>query len=195
MRNRPSNIAKKTTFLTLFFTLCLLSSCEKGGQKKSSQTPEVGANKANAENLQELKKAKVFLPNGQTLNTTLAITSPEQAQGLSGVKPNDFGDYDAMLFVYRNDGYRGFWMPDTYFNLDIIFLDKNMRIVHIERDVPHHPGRQEPPRIARTPSIPCRHVLEIKASSPVSKAIKLGDVLQLKTKMPLEKVLAKFLPR
>ena len=73
-----------------------------------------------------------------------------------------------MLFVYKEEGPRRFWMPDTYFNLDIIFLDKNLVIVAIEKNVPHHPGRKVPPPIYSTKTYRAKYVLEIKANSPVS---------------------------
>ena len=70
-------------------------------------------------------------------------------------------------------------MPDTYFDLDIFFLDKDYVVLHIERKVKHHPGRSEPPAIARTPPIFSRHVLELKAASELSQLIKKGDKLKL----------------
>lgn len=79
------------------------------------------------------------------MNVRLAITRLEHSKGLSGIKPSDFSVNDSMLFVNDRMGERRFWMPDTYFNLDIIFLDSDLKIVGIEKNVPMHPGMGEPP--------------------------------------------------
>lgn len=114
-------------------------------------------------------------PSGEAIKLRLAITAMEQTQGLSGVKPTVFSDNEAMLFYYETDAEKSFWMPDTYFDLDIYFLDKDYMVIDVERNVKHHPTRQTPPPIATTRRIYARHVLEMKASSPLSKKIKVGQ--------------------
>lgn len=114
-------------------------------------------------------------PSGEGVKLRLAITQVEQTQGLSGVKPTEFGDNEAMLFYYESDAEKSFWMPDTYFDLDIFFLDKDYMVIDVERNVKHHPTRLTPPPIATTRRIFARHVLEMKASSPLSKKIKVGQ--------------------
>ena len=78
--------------------------------------------------MQNLTLAKV--------NLQLAITRNEHTKGLSGIKPSDFPANKGMLFINDQMDKRTFWMPDTYFNLDIIFLDTNLKIVGIEKNVP-----------------------------------------------------------
>lgn len=114
-------------------------------------------------------------PTGDKLKLRLAVTIPEQTQGLSGLQPNQFGDDEAMLFFYNTDSEKSFWMPDTYFDLDIYFLDKDLMVIDVERNVRHHPTRKTPPAIATTRHIFARHVLEMKASSPLSKKIKVSQ--------------------
>ncbi|MDA9189620.1 DUF192 domain-containing protein [bacterium] len=101
-----------------------------------------------------------------------------QTRGLSGVKDKDFKEDQAMLFFYSQDSIRSFWMPDTYFNLDIIFLDKDFQILYISKNVKAHPGRSEPPAIAVTKKVYCRHVLEVRADSKITKDLKKGDKLK-----------------
>lgn len=122
-------------------------------------------------------KGQLELSNGKNITTYVAKGAEKQTQGLSGVLEEDFKDDEAMLFYYEEDGPRRFWMPDTYFNLDIFFLDQDLRVIDIERNMPAHPGRTEPPRIAQTRTIICRHVLELKSSSEQSRKIKIGDQL------------------
>lgn len=69
-------------------------------------------------------------------------------------------------------------MPDTYMNLDIIFLDKDLRITYIEQNVKAHPGTKEIPPIPRTKTIFGRYVLEIRSDSPYRKYFKVGSKIK-----------------
>ena len=116
-------------------------------------------------------------PN-KLLQTIVSITPHQRTKGLSGLKSNHFKKNHGMLFFYFEDDLRQFWMPDTYFNLDIIFLDKNLKVLYIDKNVPAHPGTLEPPTIYKTKPIKCRHILEVKSNSIISKIIKKGDILK-----------------
>jgi uncharacterized membrane protein (UPF0127 family) len=132
------------------------------------------ASSAGAKTLEQLKKYSIIelqLPNGSKVMTYVAKSNKQQNQGLSGLRDKNFKDNHAMLFYYKKDGPRNFWMPDTYFNLDIFFLDKDFKVLSVERDIPFHPGTQEPPRIYRTKTHYARHVLEMKSSSALAKSI------------------------
>ena len=50
----------------------------------------------------------------------------------------------------------------------------------IERNTKAHTGRKTPPEIAQTPTVICRHVLEIRADSPIGKEIKRGTQFKWK---------------
>ena len=76
-------------------------------------------------------------------------------------------------------------MPNTYFNLDIIFLDRQLKVLAIERNVPAHPGMQEPPMIYRTKNYYAHHVLEIRADSPLSQEIQVGSQIGWNAKISL----------
>ena len=82
-----------------------------------------------------------------------------------------------VLIAMNRVSSRRFWMPDTYFNLDIIFLDDSLRIVGIENNVPAHPGFSEPPAIYRTKEYQAKYILETKAGVKFSKKLKSGDKL------------------
>lgn len=132
---------------------------------------------------------EITLPSGKKLKTWLAITQEEQTKGLSGTRNQDFSENESMLFFFTADSWRSFWMPDTYFDLDIFFLDKNLKILDIERNVKHHLGWSEKKvKIARTRNIWARHVLEIKSSSPMAKEIKNGDQLTWQGTLTLDQI-------
>jgi uncharacterized membrane protein (UPF0127 family) len=124
-------------------------------------------------------KITLETPNGDKVSTYVAMSERLKTQGLSGVKSNEFTDSQAMIFYYKEDGPRNFWMPDTYFNLEIFYLDKNLKVLSVERNVPHHPGRVEPPKIPRVKSHFSRYVLEMKSSSSLAKKLRPGQTLKV----------------
>ena len=129
---------------------------------------------------------KVILEfNGEEIKTTIVYTPEEQSQGLSGVKPEDFDDNQGMLFFNTEEEERNFWMPDTYFDLDLFYLDKDLKVIDIVRKLPHYIGRANPSLIPRARPVFCRHVLEMKASSVLSQKIQIGDHFTWKSNMNL----------
>lgn len=131
---------------------------------------------------------KIQNPYGKSVVLRLAITRDEHQKGLSGLTPKQFGQNEGMLFINPQMGIRQFWMPDTYFNLAIIFLDQNLQIVGIETDVPHHPGFKEPPSIYRTKEYFAQYILETKTESPFNKKLKTGDQLKWVGKTSLSEI-------
>ncbi|MBP9673536.1 MAG: DUF192 domain-containing protein [Bacteriovoracaceae bacterium] len=159
---------KNLGFIVTFLTLFSFIGCESP-KKETVQT--VAPTPLPTE-------GEILLPSGKKLKTYLALSLEQQTQGLSGVKASDFSDHEAMLFFYTEDSIKSFWMPDTYFDLDIYFLSKDLEVLDVERNVPHHPGRSEDKKpIARTRPIYCRHVFEVKSSSPLAKEIQKGTKL------------------
>ena len=129
---------------------------------------------------------------GKTVQLRLAISKEEQTHGLSGIKPKNFKINEAMIFINPSESPRTFWMNDTYFNLDIIFLDKDLRIVGIEKNVPFHPGSSEPPLIYRTGTYQAQFVVETKGNAPFSKQLKIKDQLQFEGKPTLSEIVLKI---
>jgi uncharacterized membrane protein (UPF0127 family) len=149
-------------FLTLLILFGLLS-CQSES-RKGQQNP--------------LKNVQLRSPHGDVIKTTIVYTEADQTQGLSGVRPDNFEDDQGMLFFYTEDSDKFFWMPDTYFDLDLIYLDKDLKILDIIRKLPHYIGRSNPDMIPRARGVWARHVLEMKASSPVPARLKVGDTLK-----------------
>lgn len=150
--------------LTPFFVLIVLSvSCNQ-----------------NNDPYKNIREMQIVLPSGNSIATRLAITESEQNKGLSGLASAKFSTTDSMLFFYLTKGERRFWMPNTYFNLDIFFLDENLRVVALERNVASHPGKEEPPAIPTTGSYWSKHVLEMRADAPLAKSIVVGSKIKIK---------------
>ena len=119
------------------------------------------------------KFIKIYLPGGPSITTELAATDQERQKGLmfrEKLLPDQ-----GMLFVFDVEDYYSFWMKNTLIALDMIWLDKERRIVHIERDVP--PCKADPCP-SYTPKRPGSFVLELKAGSADRLKLKLFDKLE-----------------
>jgi uncharacterized membrane protein (UPF0127 family) len=138
----------------------------------------------------------LLTPSGEAIETRVVYTMADQTLGLSGIRPENFADSEGMLFFYMDDSEKSFWMPDTYFDLDLIYLDRQLRIIDIIRKLPHYIGRNNEDLIPRARGVYCRHTLEMKASSFISAKLKIGDQLKWKGNTPLteaERIISKEL--
>ena len=158
----PARLKKLTR--TLFYTALI---------------PLVLASSAISAKKSRFRHLSLQLPTGEVVVARLATSARERSQGLSGVAAKNFRDNEGMFFFYPADGWKRFWMPNTYFDLDIFFLDKNLVVTALERGLPHHPGKRVPPPIAQTKKHFCRHVLELKSKSPIAKKIRRGTRLKV----------------
>ena len=138
---------------------------------------------AGSPSLSHLAKGTLQLADGQIIPVSLALSKQEKGKGLSGIKADQFGEKEGLLFYYLESKGRTFWMPNTYFNLDIFFVDENWIVHDIVRDLTHHSGFSSLSTIPTTPRIEAHYVLEMKATSPVSQQIKKGDQLEFKTSL------------
>jgi uncharacterized membrane protein (UPF0127 family) len=77
-------------------------------------------------------QAKITV-NSFQLTADLAINNDQQSKGLS-VK-NTLKENEGMLFVFKQPSRQGFWMKDMKFPIDIIWLDANSTVVHIENNL------------------------------------------------------------
>lgn len=159
-------------FLTLLLLLSL-SACQTESRPVASDAGE-------------LREVLLETPSGENIKTALAITLKDQEQGLSGIKPSDFDDDQGMLFYYLQEDEKFFWMPDTYFDLDLFYLDRDLKILDIIRKLPHYIGRHNPDLIPRARGVWSRHTLEMKSTSPIAAKLKVGDSLKWKSAIPLK---------
>jgi len=102
----------------------------------------------------------------------LARTNAERSRGLMFKKelPKDYG----MFFIFKKDTVHPFWMKNTYVSLDILFIDKDKKIVSIERET--KPLSED----FIYPNRPYRYTLEIPATYVDKFQIVVGDKIKLK---------------
>lgn len=103
----------------------------------------------------------------------VAKTKQQQEKGLMFVKsmPSNSG----MLFIYQDQAPRAFYMKNTYIPLDIIWMDKDKRVVFIRKNA--KPGN---PDVYETihPQEEAMYVLELNAGSTDEIGLRLGDRLE-----------------
>lgn len=102
----------------------------------------------------------------------IADDDEERRQGLSGVTSLD--ESHGMLFIFDREDKYGMWMKDMHIPIDIIFINNELEIVHIDENV-------KPDTYPKTfsSSEPARFVLETNAFFSQNHGIQVGDRMQL----------------
>lgn len=106
-----------------------------------------------------------------SLRAVIADTQEERTRGLSS-RPS-LSQEEGMLFVFEDEGKHSFWMKDMRFPLDILWIDKEKRVVEITLNVSpdSYPGRL-------IPSVPVLYVLEVNAGWTERNGIRIGDKMK-----------------
>ncbi|HET6746846.1 MAG TPA: DUF192 domain-containing protein [Candidatus Saccharimonadales bacterium] len=100
----------------------------------------------------------------------VAKTQETREKGLSntpGLRPEE-----AMLFVYGSDDKWPIWMKDMNYPIDIIWLDKDKKVVYIVKNAPP----ESYPYENFTPKQEARYVVEVAAGTVGSKSISIGTI-------------------
>jgi uncharacterized membrane protein (UPF0127 family) len=87
----------------------------------------------------------------------------------------------AMLFIYPKEDYLVFWMKDTLFPLDILFLDSSRKIVDIQTMQPE-PGVPDYELRSYRSSAPAMYAIEMNAGLAEQFGFAVGMVVELFTK-------------
>lgn len=97
-------------------------------------------------------------------------------KGLSG--RDSVGEHTkGMFFIFPDTDYHGIWMKDMKFSIDIVWIDENLTVIGIERNV----SPDTYPRVFR-PEKPVRYVLETEDRYIDLVGIRVGQ----KVRIPLE---------
>lgn len=120
-----------------------------------------------------------------TLET--AITLPEQAQGL--MHRTEIADDGGMIFIFRTDDERNFWMKNCLVDMDIMYVTREGFIVSYYTMKAQPPRRSDETeqeyenRIRMAASYPsrgkARYVIELRAGRIRELGLKKGDRLDL----------------
>ncbi len=111
----------------------------------------------------------------QCFSVELATTTGEQITGLmnSAQLPDDQG----MLFVYVTPKKYPIWMLNMQFPLDIVWLDKDKKVVFIKANA--QPCSDTKNCEIFTPDANAKYVLELNASTVATTGLTVDDVVEI----------------
>lgn len=125
-----------------------------------------------------LKKTKPVFSEGlavvnlEILKIQTALTPQARSLGLSNRETLD--PFDGLLLVFKESDYHGVWMKDMNFPLDIIWLDQNGKVVHLEKTIQPQTYPQ-----SFKPEKKASFVLELKAGKIDQLEIKNNSIFLL----------------
>lgn len=105
---------------------------------------------------------------GKTFVVEVVDSNLARERGLSGHVP--LLDNEGMFFIFSTADRHGFWMKDMLFPIDIVWIDQDFKIIHIEKLVT--PDTYPKVFYPRSPSM---YVLEVKAGVADELDLKLGE--------------------
>lgn len=116
---------------------------------------------------------RVLVAEKSKIPVYVADNEAKRTKGLGGLVsiPADYG----MFFIFDRSDYQNIWMKDMLFPIDIIWVDENNKIVHIEKNI--SPATY--PKIF-TASVKARFVLELNAGMSSVYDLKVGDLIFLR---------------
>lgn len=122
--------------------------------------------------LKTYRQDTVIVVGSAKIATEIVKEPAEREKGLSG--RGCIGSNQAMLFSFEKMGTYPFWMKDMQFPIDILWLNAEFRVVHIEVGI--EPSTY-PKSFSNTE--PAQYVLELQAGRSAELGLKIGSRLQL----------------
>ncbi len=117
---------------------------------------------------------------GTPFKAIVRDTPATRAMGLSGREP--LRENEVMLFAFPNVGTWGIWMKDMKFSIDILWLDREGVIVHIEKNV----SPETYPAIF-FPKNESLYVVELNEGDVNRIGVSLGDKISFDREVPVGK--------
>lgn len=109
--------------------------------------------------------------NNSRITVAVADSEEERTKGLSGSP--QLKDGTGMLFIFDEPSYHGIWMKDMKYPIDIIWLDEDRKIIHIQEFA----TPDSYPERTFTPQVPAKYVLEVPVGSVKSYGMNHGKTM------------------
>ena len=106
---------------------------------------------------------------------TVDVVRSEEDRARGLMYREELGQGKGMLFVFGSEGVYPFWMKNMLFAIDIIWLDRDKRVVHV---VSNAMPCNVTPCPLYTPSASALYVLEVPAGDAARYGIQPGDILR-----------------
>jgi uncharacterized membrane protein (UPF0127 family) len=149
---------KSLSIITLISLFCF-SGCKDNTPKKTNLTQEVAFTKQGT--------LKIINPETAKEKTSFDIEIADNEYKTQSMEANQ-----AMLFIFKNEQPRSFYMKNTLFSLDIIYADAKKKIVSIQKSA-------KPLDPTSLPSnAPTTYVIEINGGLSDTLGIAVGDIFK-----------------
>jgi uncharacterized membrane protein (UPF0127 family) len=110
--------------------------------------------------------------NGHRYTVEIAADDVSRAHGL--MDRTEMAADHGMLFVFDDDAMRSFWMKNTKIPLDMLFFDKDLKLISVQHSAPPCLGDPCP---GYSSGAPARYVLELNAGQAKMLGATPGDEL------------------
>lgn len=108
----------------------------------------------------------------QIIKIKIADSNEERIKGLSNTEKLD--EDSGLWFIFDKEDYYGIWMNDMNYSIDVIWVDKNRRVVHFEQNL----SPETYPKVFK-PKNKALYILEINAGLIKKSGIKIGDEINI----------------
>jgi len=120
--------------------------------------------------------AELVLPDGFRVRAELALTPETQEKGL--MFREELARDRGMLFVFGPLENRSFWMKNTFIDLDMVFLDSDLKVIKVFHRVPRSSRGLPDSEVARA-SAPAACVLELPAGTARAHRVRPGVKIRI----------------
>ncbi len=122
----------------------------------------------------KVERTTIAFKGGAEISAEIADDEEGWEKGLAS--RSRVGANEGMLFIFDYDEYWAFWMKDMLFPLDIIWLNMEKKIVHIQRNAqPCQEGCD-----SYVPLVPAKYVIEVNAGFAAKHNLAVGDSVSFK---------------
>jgi len=120
----------------------------------------------------------------KTLDVTaeIAASDKEKKKGLSDRESLPISE--GMFFVYDKMANYTFWMKDVQFPIDIIWIDKDKKIVYIAHNAQPERDKNDDELKRYKPSAEAQYILEINAGLAAANGLEIGDQVDFVLQTP-----------
>ena len=152
----------------VYYNFNVVEPIEAPDMSEPTPTPSPGAG-------QTVPKQAIL--NGFAFNLEVAADDVTRMKGLSNRA--SFPRTSAMLFVFPREQQLTFWMKDTLIPLDVVFIDRTLRIVDIQTMEPQ-PGATDSELLFYTSKAAATYALELNAGVANELGLQVGQVITLR---------------
>jgi len=122
---------------------------------------------------QKYSEGKVRI-NGKEFRTIIADSPMKRMIGL--MFRNSMKENTCMLFIFPSEGRHGIWMQNMSFAIDVLWLDKDSKIIHTEERL--QPCNSFWNCKTYVPEKDAKYIIEMKAGAIKKNKIKKGSKIR-----------------